>query len=37
MISVNQKFKDNIKIIELYGKNGVIRKKEFDKLKRNLI
>lgn len=34
---LNRVKKDNVRIIELYGKNGVIRKKEFDKLKRNLI
>ena len=30
----NQIKKDNLKIVEIYGKNGVIRKKEFLKLKR---
>ena len=30
----NQIKKDNLKIIEVYGKNGIIRKKEFSKLKR---
>ena len=30
----NQIKKDHLKIIEVYGKNGIIRKKEFSKLKR---
>ena len=30
----NQIKKDNLKIVEVYGKNGIIRKKEFLKLKR---
>ncbi|MGN1298977.1 MAG: hypothetical protein ACI4UE_03235 [Candidatus Scatovivens sp.] len=29
--------KDKVKIVEIYGKNGIIRKKEFDKLKRKII
>ena len=29
--------KDNVKVIELYGRNGIISKKEFEKLKRKII